>query len=630
MNKIFKGVMLSLLAMAGLASCGDDYDYTAATAPTGAQVFFPVSNETSYTLVKSDETQVINIPIQRANNSEAISVGLQLTVAQNADVFSIPSQVSFAAGESTAIVPLSYNSSTLEYDTSDTLLISIADNSYTTDYGVTTYKCIVSLPSPMKLLGTGKWTDYYMFEVEDVDVEIYQNELNPNVFRVMLNYEDVLKEAGGEANGLQSAYTDITLLKVGDDLQGVTISQPDMVYFTPFDMGYANSTGEMVAYHPVDFSPSWERFFPTSYVDQYQENGLPGVIMLSGLILVDFEGGRGWAPCQSDEPIAIITFPGYEAADYTAELSYSGIFTDATSNIFAVGNLTLGEDAKTVKAAVVSASDDAAAVADAIAAGDLEAVNVAAGRIEVPIAEGQTGKLQIVVVVLDGDKVKTVSSAKFEYYGGNKNPWESLGTGIFIDDCVVSLFGYDPEPYYVEVEESNETPGLYRLVEMYADVVADFGEDGGHENIEVHAEDPEGVYILQQPIGWDAGYGDMSLLTEGGRYVAANGFDVVKQVRPDLLGTLKNGVITFPIFAYSNGIYQCFINMGGSNYYAGTNGAFEIYLPEALESDASLKAKALSRAKAASFEKRLNAYKKVSSKQRAFSMKIMKKLAKAF
>ena len=186
--------------------------------------------------------------------------------------------------------------------------------------------------------------------------------------------------------------------------------------------------------------------------------------------------------------------------------------------------------------------------------------------------------------------------------------WKYIGTGIFVDDCVVSLFGYAPEPYYVEIEESNETPGLYRLVDMYADVVADFGEDGGHESIEVHAEDPEGVYILQQPIGWDAGYGDMSLLTEGGRYVAANGFDLVKQVRPDLLGTLKDGIITFPTFPYSNGIYQAFINMGGSNYYAGTNGAFEIYLPEALKS-APMRARAQSRAKAASFAKRLNAFK---------------------
>ena len=185
--------------------------------------------------------------------------------------------------------------------------------------------------------------------------------------------------------------------------------------------------------------------------------------------------------------------------------------------------------------------------------------------------------------------------------------WRRIGTGMFVDDCVVSLFGYAPEPYPVEIEESNETPGLYRLVDMFAGVVADFGEDGGHESIEVHAEDPDGVYILQQPIGWDAGYGNMSLLTEGGRYVAANGFDVVKQVRPDLLGTLKDGIITFPTFAYSNGIYQAFINMGGSNYYAGTNGAFEIYLPEALQ-NAPMSARATqSRAKAASFEKRLNA-----------------------
>ena len=634
MNKIFKGVVLSLFALAGLASCSDDFDYTPATVPTGAQVYFPTSNESSYTLTMSDDIQTIDIPIVRADNADAITVGLQLTVAQNVDAFSIPSQISFAAGQSETIVPLSYDATALGYESSDTLYITIADESYTTPYGISSYKCVVNLPSPLKLLGTGKWSDDYMFEVSDIPVEIYQNELNPNIFRIMLNYEAVLEAADGEANGLQSPYTDVTLLQVGDELGGVPITQPNMVYFTPFDMGYANSTGEMVSYHPVDFSSSWSRYFETSYVDQYQENGLPGVIKLSGLILVDFEGGRGWAPCQSGEPIATITFPGFEPKDYSAELSYAGIFTDASNSVYAVGNLSLGEDAKIVKAIVMSVSDDAAAVADAIAAGDLDAVNVEEGRIEVPIAEGLTGKLQLIAVVLDGGAVKALATANFEYYGdGGASPWKSLGIGVYIDDFVVTQFGedaytpYDPFAYYVEIQESTETAGLYRMVNAYAPVAEAFGETGGNENIEIHAEDPQGVYIPTQPVGMNFGDGDISIVSEGGRYVENYGFDLVKAQRPDLLGTLEEGIITFPLI-HENTYdidYQGITYFGASGYYAGMNGAVTIVLPSALENNAKIKAKAETMKKAMQFEHRLNANRK-AAKKRPFS-KIAGKVA---
>ena len=143
--------------------------------------------------------------------------------------------------------------------------------------------------------------------------------------------------------------------------------------------------------------------------------------------------------------------------------------------MFAVGNLTLGADAETVKAIVMSADDDAEAVADAIAAGDLEAYNVKAGRIEVPITEGLTGKLQLIVVVIDGEKVKSVSAAPFEYYGGGGNPWQSLGVGYLTDNFFINNFYKDqeteeiwtPQTYEVEIYENTDEPGVYRIINAF-------------------------------------------------------------------------------------------------------------------------------------------------------------------
>ena len=83
-----------------------------------------------------------------------------------------------------------------------------------------------------------------------------------------------------------------------------------------------------------------------------------------------------------------------------------------------------------MKAVVVAGDADADAVADAIESGDVAGADVVAGQINVPIGEGLTGALQIVVVSLDAEgKVASTASTKFEYWGGGANPWKSLGKG---------------------------------------------------------------------------------------------------------------------------------------------------------------------------------------------------------
>ena len=131
-------------------------------------------------------------------------------------------------------------------------------------------------------------------------------------------------------------------------------------------------------------------------------------------------------------------------------MTYAGIFTTPDGTTHAVADLTLGADATDVKAIVMPADADAAAVADAIAAGELEAMDVQAGRIEVPFNAEELGgsNFNIIAVVLVDGAVKNVVSASYEYYGGgDSNPWTSLGTGFFTYDIVEPLFGVEPVTY---------------------------------------------------------------------------------------------------------------------------------------------------------------------------------------
>ena len=599
MKRYIYNVLLTVFALTAFTACSDsDSDYKWADVPTNAQVYF--SNALPSQQNISKKTNSFTIPVNRVKTDDAITVGISLQSDDN--FLSAPASVSFAAGQSTAELAISYDPEALVYDEFKSATLTISDASYTTPYGASEYTFKAGVLSPYASIGTGKLVEDYYWGY-NCSVNIMQNQENPNVFRI---YGASAPVNGGSA----SDYLEITVCKPGDTFRGVTVTQNDLVYFADYNTGYHHSTydADIMWYHPSKFTASNpEEFWLHNVVLAYQEDGTPGQIQLAPRYYMD--GVGGWNASQSDDVI-VITFPGYAPKDYSAAFACAGVFTDLSGSVFAEGILELGADAQDVRAVVVSADADADAVADAIAAGDLETTAVTAGNIYVPIGEGLTGKLQVVVVVLDEEgAVKGVYASPFEYYGGGANPWQSLGIGLYTEDFIGSVFGADPVTYEVEIEENSEHPGLYRMLSPY-DGKFPYNEEGDWDassvyNIEVNAEDPEGVYIEQQATGVDWGYGPISIISWGARYLGSNSFEDVKAA--GYLGTLVNGVITLPVFdrETDDGIahYQGLTVMGTSGYYGCTNGAFKLVLPEAVDSQA--RAKARSMAKARSFEKRL-------------------------
>ena len=599
MKRYIYNVLLTVFALTAFTACSDsDSDYKWADVPTNAQVYF--SNALPSQQNISKKTNSFTIPVNRVKTDDAITVGISLQSDDN--FLSAPASVSFAAGQSTAELAISYDPESLVYDEFKSATLTISDASYTTPYGASEYTFKAGVLSPYASIGTGKLVEDYYWGY-NCSVNIMQNQENPNVFRI---YGASAPVNGGSA----SDYLEITVCKPGDTFRGVTVTQNDLVYFADYNTGYHHSTydADIMWYHPSKFTASNpEEFWLHNVVLAYQEDGTPGQIQLAPRYYMD--GVGGWNASQSDDVI-VITFPGYAPKDYSAAFACTGVFTDLSGSVFAEGILELGADAQDVRAVVVSADADADAVADAIVAGDLETTAVTAGNIYVPIGEGLTGKLQVVVVVLDEeDAVKGVYASPFEYYGGGANPWQSLGIGLYTEDFIGSVFGADPVTYEVEIEENSEHPGLYRMLSPY-DGKFPYNEDGDWDassvyNIEVNAEDPEGVYIEQQATGVDWGYGPISIISWGARYLGSNSFEDVKAA--GYLGTLVDGVITLPVFdrETDDGIahYQGLTVMGTSGYYGCTNGAFKLVLPEAVDSQARAKARSMARAR--SFEKRL-------------------------
>lgn len=154
--------------------------------------------------------------------------------------------------------------------------------------------------------------------------------------------------------------------------------------------------------------------------------------------------------------------------------------------------------------------------------------------------------------------------------------WVTLdGKAQYTDDYIATLFGVSMETWELEIQKKVGSDGLYRLVNPYGS--GPWYELGDYDSsrtyyLEVNANDPEGVYIPLCEIGLDLGYGPMALWSAAGRYLD-NGNSLAAIKNAGYCGTLKDGVITFPVKALLT-------SMDGGLYYGNSNGGFKLVLPD--------------------------------------------------
>ena len=579
--KFYKILSTALLfpALMAISSCEEEMsNYTPAEPATGAQVYFEGAVNTNFVVNAVDS--VFTVKLTRVQKDSVATIALKAE-ADSATLtkFSFPSVATFAAGEATTTISCVAKVDSMEFDIPYTVKLCIANEEDATLYGQSFVNLKVTCPAPWKSLGVGKFSEAFLGAAgEYSDVEIQQNELAPNQFRVVEPYAEILGDIAVDK------YLYFNILAAGTEFAG-NVLDAEYVVFSDYNMGQWNSNyaEDIYALHPYRMGRTPDKWAFNVVLD-YQENGLPGEVSLAPIFYL-FEQGGGWD--KSTANTISILFPGYVKADYSSALEFAGLFTKPDGSMFAVGNLALGADAAEVKAIVMPADADAAAVADAIAAGELEAMDVQAGRIEVPFNAAELGgnKFSVIAVVLADGAVKSVASASYEYYGGGKDPWTSLGTGYFSDDIVAPMFGAEVATYEVEIMEHSETPGLYRVMNPYSNSVYPYAEDDCAPEglfLEVNATDAEGVYVQFQTLGFDWGYGEFAFETVGASYLGNYDFDTIKGA--GYFGKVIDGVIKFPTFTAKNEQqtkYQGYLYMGESGYYAGMNSKIEITLPAA-------------------------------------------------
>lgn len=129
--------------------------------------------------------------------------------------------------------------------------------------------------------------------------------------------------------------------------------------------------------------------------------------------------------------------------------------------------------------------------------------------------------------------------------------WTSLGKGTFREVFTHPLYVFDYYPELdVEIEECDQTPGRYRLVNAYKNYPDMFGGaymlEGNHY-IVVDATNPEEVMIELSHTGYVIGQGQ-ELVVSSVAYDMLNlrGASVAQVIEEKVFGKIQNGCITFP------------------------------------------------------------------------------------
>lgn len=414
--KLFS-VVLAALTLGAVACTEKNEPYQVPEAETGAQFYFATTTPTSYNITPTVES--FQIPVYRA--AKEVAANAKVTVTDTSKtVFAEGSKVfdlAFAAGQNSADVVLPIVFENFKYG--DLFGLTLEITGETTVYAPSTLKIEISLPEPWKSLGkTGKFYDGFFMDSPVSGIEIEQNELYPNQFRVIKPYAKAPNVSGLSKPGNATDFIYLTVMKPGDKdpVRDITITENDLVYFQTYYSGYFHDSygDDIKIYWPGVFnSQSTEDRWLFNKVLSYQSDGpdaLPAQIQLAPFYYMDSVGGWNYT---QNEGMILITFPGAVIKDYSITAEYEGILTNEDGD-FALVDVTLGEDVDAGYAVIVPGENPQDAL-DLILAEDESVIIIEeSGSIKFPLTEAAEA-YSYVVVSLAADEFQEMDYGTIAY-----------------------------------------------------------------------------------------------------------------------------------------------------------------------------------------------------------------------
>ena len=467
--------------LAGLSSCSEkEAEYSAAEKLTNAQVYF--SNETASQIEVKKQESSVTIPVMRINTAGALEVPITAKIENAA--YAIPSKVTFADGQNTANLVITYNPDNLEYGQEDALTLQIGDASYTTVYGLSTFAGSLYVAEPWSewelynSAGTCTFTYSQFLSGPDKGLGFYirRNTITPSKMQFMV--ENCL---------------------YGVDLIFDYDAETGHVTCAPQYVGYTHSTYGQV--FVTDDANYWinVRNLPDTKVDYGTFDEETGVLEPCLVYYVPAGYfGDGYETIMLD---------GYNRMDFSVFMDYQGILRTPSNDFLAQTDVELGSDVVTANVSVVPGQLDQAtflAMLDGTYEAYVDSTEITESKtVHLNMNGAPNGEYTLVAITYDKDgEPQDNAYVSFKYETGDVETWSDKYIGTY----TYSLFWVaDEEGNPLEIEDlvlqqSDKDPNRYQIL--------DWGYNG--EPFVFAFQEDGSIIVEDQFIGYThSSYGDV-------------------------------------------------------------------------------------------------------------------------
>lgn len=458
LNNIFTKAFMVLAAIAGFTACSSD-DYDMVAKPTNAQVYF--SNENDTELLLEENQNQVEVEVTRIKTDGALTV--PVTATDESGFFTVASSVTFADGESTAKLPISFNFSSLESDKDYPVTLTL--QSETCAYGDNTVTVNIKYApwSEWELLAKNAvytYVNYYSGTDDEQKVYIRHSMLDPTKAQILLpNW----------GSGID------LILSWDQSLNLISASPTAFASHSTYGTVY---TADAYTYWTQVRGKEVSLDEYRSYYDE--ENGCFYLRMAAFVSVGCF--GDGYETLQ---------LPGYEKADYSLAIADNGSYQQDVK-IGQVFNITMGSDLVSFKYAVFPGeltSDEIAAKAQSIFTGDTESTQTKENGWRVVLVD-EAGDYTLVALGYDADGAwQSTQSVTFSVTSPIGVTWRVAGTG----DYTYADIAYSGVAENLKLYSCDEDASLFAITPWAAGGVLKFSMD----------EDGKTVHVLNSPTGED-------------------------------------------------------------------------------------------------------------------------------
>lgn len=550
-------LLIGAVVALGAWSCTDEVKPEPNPGFAGDGVYFSTSESTEFDI--QPETTELTYVIYRDKDGDDLTVELNPVVldedgADASAVISVPATVSFVKGEKTAAIKMAVDYSKVVAEMVYTINLSLPEEvqnpygdkevileaSYApwTDFEVLPNQCVVTLTGIMSQI-----LDEY-----DQVVAVRHSLVNENIVQYYIPspFSDV-----DISFLIRMDLTDKFVNQNGDEVLHCTMATIE----TPLQTG----SGPLAM---SDLDEFISKVMPDASAEDHialvEKNGgfsyFDPVKGLFALDIVDHVVGDysgSWFGCQYN----YIQLGGYK--DYSIEFNKLYNIVDDNKNEQVVIQAYRSSDVASFSCEVLPGALDKEQLDAAVEAikADPDAEVYTDQTVYLTYSLEEEGTYTLVAVGYDAEHNEVMTTSyQFEYATVQAaNPWKKVGEAALTDGIICSAFAVDVLTWDVKVEESTETPGVFRVVNPYLDWAYNTANKGqlveaGDHYMIIDASDPDFVHMEYSNTGvvMNSRYGatyvwnTADYLIEQGKATE----DACK--RAGLYGVMSDGVITFP------------------------------------------------------------------------------------